>query len=271
MPVSKSGGGSNVMFMNIVLGSLRVRHQKPIEGETETRTIESGGSKRDIHEQVFSSVTGRIEMITIKESNNDYGDEIKIVLNDGDQRYSIGTQVDGGYAANFMNRMCNVDPNKEVALTPYRMEREDKPGKYNTGISIKQEGEKIMPKFTKQSEVQLPKWEKIDLPNGKVYWDNTKTVKALIGYMAKRIYDSGLNCISVPAKWTGKGEEIKGEPVKGLGGDAPKETASSAPVGGGGAVKEMFQEKPKEEAQPVQEQPKQENLGSQYEPDDLPF
>lgn len=56
---------------------------------------------------------------------------------DEDETTLIQTGFNTAYAGNFICRLPMVDFSKEVKLTSYSSEREDKPGKFNNGISIR--------------------------------------------------------------------------------------------------------------------------------------
>lgn len=172
----------------------------------------------------YTDITGIIEGVEKEEYSQ--GVSLKVTLHDQDGDESIlQTDFYGKIAADFLNRLINVDPSKELNFRPYSIPTSaeingSNVNFYNAGVSIKDGDTKIERAFKRDNG--LPDTEQIKNSKGK---DETSRVKQ-IDFLWEKV---AAKFAEVNASATPKTET-----------SAPKEAAkktepatASAPAGGG--------------------------------------
>lgn len=141
MAVSVSAVG-NVSFYSIVEGKIRKKVPEGTEGAVERK------NKNDVivHELCFDKMTGIITDINVEDS--DYGQNIRVQLNDGDV---LSLPLEGRQGGVFMKVLPNIKEGKEVEFNVWTDKETGK-----TAFAIKQDGENIKWAFTKENPNGLP-------------------------------------------------------------------------------------------------------------------
>lgn len=134
---------------------------------------------KEVHEEFYDSLTGKIKAITTKET--DYGKFWVIVVNDGESDYNLSTNYSGGYAVSFLKAIPNADLSKEVTLVPRLIVDGEK---RNSVLFINQDGRGLKHFWTKDNPGDLPQLEKIKI-KGKETWDDSKRLEYLESYVQK--------------------------------------------------------------------------------------
>ena len=163
---AKRESESNGSWYHIFKGRIARTVDKPTEF-SETRENQNG---KQVHEEFFASLTGRITEIRIDPSDK-YDDQIVIKLDDGKEVCNLRVSLGSGYAKAFMKIIPNVDLEKEVELiTVMEVDGERK----KTAILIKQpEGKDVTDKgwvrqyFTREHPNGMPDATK----NARGEWD----------------------------------------------------------------------------------------------------
>ena len=170
------GGGAT--YYTVANGKLikRVKEQTAFSKERTTKT------GKQVHEEFFKDVSGRIVSATLREG--EYGKDWQIRLEDAAGEASVVTMNHGSrYVTDFAKKLPNLDLGREVLITPYDF-TDQQSGKRRSGLTIKQGGNKIEPAFTKDSTEQLPQLKQIVF-KGQQVWDSTELDAAVDALIVK--------------------------------------------------------------------------------------
>lgn len=157
---------TNRIYIKVIDGKFRREVEEGTEGAV-ARSYEIGDKSGTKHELVYNYLEGFIQDIFF--SDSDYGKNFNLVV-DGVQ---LQIKVDTRYFADLAKRLPGIDPNLEVELTPYSFEKD---GKTNTGISVKQAGQKFKNFFFdgEQATHGIPETESpddsMDKDERKLFW-----------------------------------------------------------------------------------------------------
>lgn len=88
----------------------------------------------------YKDVTGKIVNVYFS-SHKEYGDQMAIALEDGDEKYIIQLGVDNRICSDMMKMLLKIDRDKLVTIKPYDFVGDA--GKRITGLTIYQDGNKI--------------------------------------------------------------------------------------------------------------------------------
>lgn len=141
---------------------------QPVEEGTSgsvARSWEVNGNKGTSYEIPWESWGGKI--VDIRFNENDYGKTCVVEFDDA----VVYLKTSSKYFRSFAERVMACDLEKEVELRPYDFESDD--GKRLTGISVKQDGEKIQSHyydaFEKKPKNNMPQPED-DKKEDDGYW-----------------------------------------------------------------------------------------------------
>lgn len=178
------GNSSRATYINIVDGKLARRYKVEIAGKTKSRTTSTG---KLVHEEFFDHVSGFIQDVQkIPNKDPKFGDQLIIIMVDGEERYILQTHVDGGYGRAFMKLLPNVDFSKRTTIIP-SMKIEDG-GHKKVTMFIQQQGVATALKhyFTFNDPKGMPpatsrEWK------GKTEYDYTAQINFLFEYFEKNL------------------------------------------------------------------------------------
>lgn len=157
------------------------RHYRVREGENADKT------KWRKCEEIFMNLAGVIKNVYLSEPPFG-GKQIRFMLEDDEGAYFLnvpylsGNNLNG-YGSDIAGRLCALKPSdlvgEEIALHPYKMEREDKPGKYNIGIGLRLQGGKIKSAFGKDGALasKIPQPVETTSIDGTSTWDYSQVNK----------------------------------------------------------------------------------------------
>jgi len=151
-------------YLRIIQGGLVNKVTEDTDGAMR-RDWESPNGSGTAWELRYSNWEGKIISIEFKEGK--YGDECIIEFDDA----FLTVKTDDRYFQDLASKLPNVDLSKSVKLHPYNMEVED--GKYKTGVSVQQGGEKIASHYWdgKKKTNGFPEVdEALKEKKGKKYW-----------------------------------------------------------------------------------------------------
>ena len=125
----------------------------------------------------FDFLEGIIKNAEISETN--FGNKIKLSISDGPVSYVLSLAIESSYGKDFITKMNNLDLSKPVYFFPWTMTADawtqltgKKSEKGKSGLTLKQDGEKIAPYYTKDDPKGMP--EIVEKRVGKqVKWDDT--------------------------------------------------------------------------------------------------
>lgn len=173
---------NNVIFLNVSLGKIR-RQLKEATEETVSRVNKN---QKTVHELVYDGWVGRLDEITTRKT--DFGTEIQVTMNDGEQLAKIGMMYTSDHFLDFANRLLNFTP-QELASEPIELRpfsaKTDQDGKTYTNnfilLKLRNEDGNRSRKYTKENPGDMPPWEHVDNPNGEgKVWSQKKQRKFLI-------------------------------------------------------------------------------------------
>lgn len=182
---SESTGGS---YYNVTAGAITRTIQEEDLPENYNRKeyrVREGknedGSSWKKCEEIYTSFRGTLKGVYIVEPPFG-GKQIRLVFEDAGETSFINVPFVAGnglnpYGSDLAGRLCALMPTEvfgeEVVVWPYKMKREDKPDKFNTGVSIRFEGAKIKNAFSKDGVLakNLPQPVKTTALDGSEKWD----------------------------------------------------------------------------------------------------
>jgi hypothetical protein len=176
---------SGASYYGIADGKFTLRMKKEdFPGESDIYKKRFGtmadGTAWEVYEEVFDSLSGKLKDLSFQEPPYG-GKHFRVTLEDGDETMIINIKFDTGdrldtYGSDFIGRLLALDPdelyNEDILLWPYKMEREDKPGKFNLGVSLRVDDVKFKSAFSKEGRLakHLPDPIKA-VRKGKEVWD----------------------------------------------------------------------------------------------------
>jgi hypothetical protein len=136
-----------------------------------------------VYEIAYSSVTGKIK--GMDKRDHEYGTDLTLIVEDGDQRYAIQMPFSSRYSSSFLKAVPNLNLSDEVKLAPWAMTDKNDPTKQVTGITMYQGG-KVPSYYTKEDPNGLPPMVKIKI-KGKEAWDDTDMMDFLFNAASKAL------------------------------------------------------------------------------------
>jgi hypothetical protein len=176
---------SDATFLVVRNGKLAQKVTESTEGATKVFSKDDSGNERTSFYLMHSSLTGTITKTGIYKGN--FGEEVKVTIVDGDERYILSFSLKSEYGQDFLKRFPNLPSGDVVKITPVLTEAKDKEnnviknkeGKTVTRgfISVKDsEGNSIKSFYSKENP--LPEWKKVMI-DGEQKIDRTAFLEAL--------------------------------------------------------------------------------------------
>jgi hypothetical protein len=135
-----------------------------------------------VWEKPYGSIEGILTDINIKE-HDDYGKQFELTLADGEDTYMLTFPYSSSHSKGFLMSVENCDLKLPIEFCPY-MFHED--GKDKHVLSLKQRGNKIARKYTKETPNGLPQMEQVKF-KGKLQWDDTEQMAFLQAMLDEKI------------------------------------------------------------------------------------
>ena len=161
------GGSSNRTYLSIAGGKIAKRVPEGTAGSI--KCMSKDGTKI-WYEERYASLSGYITDAFKRVSEQGYGDQLCIVLKDGDKEYQIQMPWSSRYSSGFFLSMPNIDAGKEITLTPWSKEID---GKTRTMLYLRHGQEDIKWGWTKDNPGNMPEMKQIKV-KGQVVWDDTE-------------------------------------------------------------------------------------------------
>lgn len=176
MGLQNSQGG-NLVFLTISNGKI----VRQVKEKTENSVSRINKMGREVHEEFYDSLNGKITEVLIKE--NEYG-KFWLIKMKSDSTYQLEMNYSGGYATTFLKALPNVDLNENATLTPRLIVDGDKK---RSVLFISQNGKGVKHYFTKETPNGLPDLKKIKV-KGKDTWDDSDRMEFLENYVKHNIF-----------------------------------------------------------------------------------
>lgn len=165
------------VFLSISNGKL-VRQFKQATEKSVSRVNKLG---REVHEEFYDSLTGKITDVKTKES--EYGKFWVVSVKDDSNTHFLELKYSSGYAISFLKALPNVDLSQNVTLTPkLNIDGEKK----SSVIFLNQNGKPIKHFWTKNNPGEMPQLKKIKV-KGVETWDDTDRMEYLENYVKDTI------------------------------------------------------------------------------------
>lgn len=175
-----AGLRQQIDYWNIVDG--RLWRNDPSSTITRSFT-DSGGTTYTKNGHWADYYEGKIVDLLVQQT--DFGQFLRIKMQDGKEVATISTQFNGSYAMDLMKRLLNshFQIEKPVKLSPFAIEKEGKTKKY---LLVYQDGLKIDSPFNEQNP--LPEWKQVKV-RGEVVWDNSEQLEYLWSNVQERFIE----------------------------------------------------------------------------------
>jgi len=161
------GGSSNRTYLSISEGKIAKRVP---EGTANSVKCNSKDGTKVWYEQRFASLSGRITDVFKRISEQGYGDQLCVVLNDNGEEYQIQMPWSSRYSSGFFLCMPNIDAGKEITLSPWSKQID---GKTKTMLYLRHGQEDIKWGWTKDNPGNMPEMKQIKV-KGQVVWDDSE-------------------------------------------------------------------------------------------------
>lgn len=127
----------SIKWLTVTRGALV---EKVDEGEGTSRINKLGN---EVFEKFYERIGFKIEHMWIEDGK--YGKQIIISTHVGDNKVNITMNNDSSYARSFYSQIFNVELDKMMIFSPYSFQGDN--GKTITGVSIKQDNQKVEKQF----------------------------------------------------------------------------------------------------------------------------
>lgn len=127
----------SIKWLTVTRGALV---EKVDEGKGTSRINKLGN---EVFEKFYERIGFKIEHMWIEDGK--YGKQIIISTHVGDNKVNITMNNDSSYARSFYSQIFNVELDKMIIFSPYSFQGDN--GKTITGVSIKQDQEKVEKQF----------------------------------------------------------------------------------------------------------------------------
>lgn len=132
------GGDSDVTYLSVIGGKMMQKVNEDTPGAMKRVYETSDGWEGTKWEIAFADLTGRI--INLEFVDGKFGEQFYITMKSGETTVKVSFNTDSKYFTSFARCLPNIDLNKDITINTYDFESE---GKKYTGVSVKQEWDKI--------------------------------------------------------------------------------------------------------------------------------
>lgn len=177
---TQTGG---LKYLSFMAGKFVQRVDENTTGAT-PRELEKGpNSGKIVYELKFDTYEGQIYDIQT-EDRGEYGVNLNIFMDvstieEPEAKVKISLPFSSGAAKGFLTRVPVIDFVKDVCLKGYNIKNEQS-GRFNSYLVPYQDGQKLLPQFTKDNPNGLPKMQQIKV-KGKLQWDDTEQLEFFEG------------------------------------------------------------------------------------------
>jgi hypothetical protein len=147
MALGKEKEGGNYISFKPSIGRLAIKSDQS-DPEAKPRTYKDSKTNEDVtvYEQRFQFISGKIVGLSV-DTTGDYGSQLKIVLRDGETDYTVPVPLNKGWGTKVAEAIPNVKLDEEVLLTAYGDFTTDDGKEVMAGLSVKQNGERVLSAF----------------------------------------------------------------------------------------------------------------------------
>ncbi len=166
--LKKKGAGTNSTYMTIRNGAI-TQEWKEFPTDVEADDVQERVNKngKTVYFAEYESIEGMCEGAWFR-MEPDMSDEMRLRMQADDESYVVCMYVDGPYFRSFAKLVPNIDLTLPFEIKPYDFETKD--GKRMVGVTVYQDGEKVLPAFTRDNPNGLPEAVQ-KVKKGKKVWD----------------------------------------------------------------------------------------------------
>jgi len=163
--------GTKTYYLTPSGGKLQLASKEKRDGYEERVVETSKGERITKYVKEFDAVSGYITDVVAEDS--EYGKRWVVTIKDDTDTFILKFAYSSGYADSFLQQIENVDLQEKVYINPsYREIEKDGKIRRQTGIWIRQNGELVKFKYSKDNPQGRP--EKTETTyKGKTVWDDT--------------------------------------------------------------------------------------------------
>lgn len=248
--------GTGAIYYTVMKGKC-VRRVRSLEDHPEAK-FRLNKNNKEVYEVYHDFIEGTL--VDVKTNKYEYQPgkfqvNIQAHIDADGQIYILQTKMLDSYGVDFISRFVNgVKFGDNVKLQPYDIERDDKPGKFNRGVSIRVDGQKIDRYWgaPDSGKPVLPRWVDTGVTDreGNKVWDTKEWEAAIVGKLVEHHKRASANFLDAASDY-GKTQAAKSN-----------EKTDSSDI-----TYVPFDE---EQAPPQQAAPQQQQ-GFSSDPTDLPF
>lgn len=171
-----TGGSSNRKYLSISDGRIAIKADASEPGVVKKM---SKDGTREWFEKQYPSVTGFIVSVFKRTSDQGYGDQLCIVLQDGSDQFQVQMPWSSRYSSGFFLTMPNIDLSKPVTLSPWAKEID---GKKKTMLYVRQGQENVEWAWTREDPKGMPELKQIKV-KGQLVWDDSERQEFFEAYL----------------------------------------------------------------------------------------
>ena len=145
-------------FLKIFDGKIVKESKQPFESDLPIKERENKNGDK-VYYVEYDMLGGKLSNADIRRVESLDTDILELHVDDFPDSYVLSIGVETRFGRSFLTRMLNLDLNKEMEIAPYSFK--DKEGKQVSGLVIYQDGEKVMPVYTKEEPNGMPDAKKI--------------------------------------------------------------------------------------------------------------
>lgn len=174
----------STIYLSVVGGKISQKVTKETVGAVER----VNKNNVTVYEQHFNAIEGVLENIKFKQSNKpDIGDSYDVTFRDVDQLYNLNLPISGRITNGLLGRLPNIDLSSKIEFRVFNI-TDKETGKEKQFSSVYQNGEKVLPAFTKEVPNGLPPME-LKKVKGKDVWDDSEQIEFFKALIAKTFAD----------------------------------------------------------------------------------
>ena len=172
---------TNTSYWNVKMGGI-VRTVRADTAGAVPRTNKNGDT---VYEIVQKEWEGLLSDISIQEGK--FGPQVVLNFVEDGHNTQISMNPYSNYGRTFLMKLPNMNLEEKFTISPYEFTPENS-DRVRTGVSIFQNGEKIMPYWTQENPGKKPDWEETTV-KGKKVMNNDKEIEYLLGVAQEQFID----------------------------------------------------------------------------------
>lgn len=181
------GTQEQLTYLKIENGKITVSAKEGDAGAKSRQIAKGKSAGKVVYFKEYPSYTERIRSVTLREAPWSKHEKLISIRFKG---ASLDIPLDSGNGTSFVLRCQAIDLKEPVKFKPYKIEREDKPGSFSTGVTLYQESGKL--ESTLDWKEHVPALVKLPRPINGQEWDKTDRLNFFEAHLQRWIDDNNL-------------------------------------------------------------------------------